>query len=115
MATILLIDDQPEILNNIAQILAFEGFSVLMATEGAEGAHLAQQQHPDLILCDMMMKGMNGRQLYQLLKSNAETAHIPFIFLTGGVNEGMVRGQHYLIKPVGVSELLQTVKEAIGR
>ncbi len=82
MKVILLIEDTLPILENLAEFLKMEGYDVLSARSGAEGLRLAQQRLPHLIICDVLMPGMNGHEVLRKLLENEETMHIPFIFST---------------------------------
>jgi two-component system, OmpR family, alkaline phosphatase synthesis response regulator PhoP len=110
MTTVLLIDDQHAILEDFAQILTFEGFDVLKANNGVLGAQLAQQHHPDVILCDMNMPGISGQVVRQLLLSHQDTAHIPFAFLTANKVYSSPDGEVYLVKPITSQDLVRAVK-----
>ncbi|HID99437.1 MAG TPA: response regulator [Thiotrichaceae bacterium] len=80
--TLLIIDDIP---NNVKVLRAFlnrVGFNVLIAEEGEEGIQVTEHTHPDLILLDIMMPGMDGFEVCQRLKSQDSTKDIPIIFMT---------------------------------
>jgi DNA-binding response OmpR family regulator len=116
--TILVVDDEPVLLDSLADILQLEGFSVLKASNGLEALDLLQDQTPHLILTDIMMPGMNGYQLYQRVRKNPEWLWIPFIFLTAkGEAEDIRFGKElgaddYLMKPILPEDLVAAV---IGR
>jgi len=80
--TILLIEDTDEMRENISEILQLAHYKVSTAMNGKEGVKLAQQTHPDLILCDVMMPELDGYGVVHILKSDPDTADIPFVFLT---------------------------------
>lgn len=63
--TVLVIDDEPAVITAISHTLTREGYQVIAANEGARGLELAEERSPDLILCDYMMPGMNGVQVFQ--------------------------------------------------
>jgi len=115
MAKILLIEDDPVVQTLILKILRAEGFEAIAAVDGYEGMAVVQQQHPDLILCDVMMPLCDGYEVLQQLNQNPNTAGIPFIFLTSKSAEtdrrqGMNLGaDDYLSKPFRREELLRAI------
>ena len=115
MPKILIIEDEAALREEILDILSCEGFSVAVAENGKAGLELAQVQHPDLILCDVMMPLLNGYELLEALRQNLETATIPFIFLTAkGSHENIRQGMNlgaddYLIKPFSIEDLLNAI------
>ena len=82
MKKILLIEDNPEIRENTAEILLLANYEVLEAGNGRAGVDLARKEHPDLIICDIMMPQLDGYGVLHLLSKDPATASIPFIFLT---------------------------------
>ena len=82
MKTILLIEDNPDMRDNTTEILELAHYNVLAAENGKKGIKLAQEQQPDLIICDIMMPELDGYGVLHLLSKESETASIPFIFLT---------------------------------
>ncbi|HLE48858.1 MAG TPA: response regulator [Patescibacteria group bacterium] len=82
MPKVLLIEDDPLVVRMYQKILTFEGFQVESAPDGREGVMKAKEVKPDLIFCDVMMPKMNGIEVLELLKSDAETKEIPVIMLT---------------------------------
>ena len=121
MTTILLIEDEEAIRNNIAEILGYEGYTVLTAENGAAGIDLARSTLPDLILCDVMMPIMDGYGVLATLREQPSTSNIPFIFLTArgdwtSVREGMALGaDDYLIKPHTTGELLDAINTRLQK
>jgi CheY-like chemotaxis protein len=114
MTTILLIDDQAEYLANVVQMLNFEGFEVLVGKGGSEGVLLAKHHHPDLILCDMLMPGLDGHEVQRLLQEDEATAHIPLVFLTGSVDKTTPGSNRSLMKPFTIADLLHIIHEVVG-
>lgn len=80
--SILIIEDNNDIRESAAEILELTGYRVLQAQHGKAGVELALQNHPDLILCDIMMPELDGYEVLFMLNKNEATAAIPFIFLT---------------------------------
>ena len=91
MKRILIIEDEPEMLRNLAMILRLEGYQPLTAENGRAGVLLAQTQKPDVILCDVMMPELDGHGVLAALRSDPDTRTIPFIFLTArGATSGLL-------------------------
>ena len=118
MYSIVVIDDEPSYINMMEVIFQQEGFSVRSALDAQSGIAMLREKRPDLILCDIMMPGMDGHSVLDTLKSDNTLADIPFIFVTAmadhaNVRRGMSSGaDDYLPKPFSVDELLAAV---IGR
>jgi DNA-binding NarL/FixJ family response regulator len=121
MKTILVIEDQPVMRHKTVTILKMEGYDVLEAADGKEGIHLAQEELPDLILCDIMMPECDGYEVLQAVRVNRATATTPFIFLTAkgekpDVRAGMNLGaDDYLVKPTPRAELLEALEARFER
>ncbi len=121
MTTILIIEDDEQTRENLRTILEMEGFRALAATNGVEGVETARRENPDLILCDVMMPGLDGHGVLRELRADAGTAAIPFIFLTArgerkDLRMGMELGaDDYLTKPASVDELLRAVRTRLER
>jgi len=118
---ILIIEDEEYLCDNIAAILEFEGFELLTALNGMQGIALARRHRPDLIICDIMMPGIDGYEVLQTLRSDPVTSTIPFIFLTAKagreqLRQGMVLGaDDYLTKPFNPEELIASVNARLER
>lgn len=112
---ILIIDDDEAIRTRLQDILQYEGFIVLTAENGLAGFQLAQQELPDLIICDILMPELNGFGVLLKLRQIPSTATVPFIFLTGQTTQhdmrsGMELGaDDYLTKPVQINSLLSSI------
>ncbi|MBX7208796.1 MAG: response regulator transcription factor [Verrucomicrobiaceae bacterium] len=121
MKTILVIEDQPDMRENIAIILEMEGFAVLAAENGRAGIGLAREDKPDLILCDVMMPEMDGYEVLRELRRDRTISGTPFIFLTArgekrDQRDGMNLGaDDYLTKPVTRADLLGAVRSRLCR
>lgn len=121
MKTILIIEDNTDIRESTAEILELAGFTVFQAENGKQGVDLAYQHKPDLILCDIMMPELDGYGVLYLLGKNAETASIPFIFLTAKAErvdfrKGMEMGaDDYLTKPFDDIELLNAIESRLEK
>ena len=119
MKKVLVIEDNEDIRENIVEILELNAYQVLSAEDGRKGLDMARSQSPDLIVCDLMMPGLNGFEVLEHLKSAAGTSGIPFVFLTASVERvsvemGMNLGAcAYLRKPFESDDLLHTIAEAL--
>ncbi len=120
LATVLIVDDSPTETTIFRNALIKAGFRVETAVNGEEGVEAAQRLHPDLILMDVIMPGLNGFQATRMLKRDPATAQIPVIVVTTksqqtdrawGLRQGAV---DYLVKPVDPKELVARVKVALG-
>ena len=116
MKKILVIEDNEEVRENIAEILELSEFEVIQAADGKEGVVKALRQSPDLIICDIMMPELDGYGVLHLLSKHKETYGIPFIFLTaksekGDFRKGMELGaDDYITKPFDGTDLLNAVE-----
>lgn len=119
--TILVIDDTPDILKVLKRQLEHWGFRALVASSGEEGLAMAQAEHPDLILLDILMPRMKGREACTRLKANPATAGIPVIFLTAlgladHIKAGLDLGaEDYIIKPFKSADLKERIKICLLR
>lgn len=115
MKKILVVEDEKSIRESLLDLLRVEGFHATGAANGYIGVQLAQQQVPDLILCDVTMPQLDGYQVLTSLRQHAETAAIPFIFLTArGSREDFRQGMElgaddFLAKPCTADELLAAI------
>ena len=82
MTTILVIDDNEALREDIADFLKMEGFTVIQAADGAEGVQMIQESAPDLVLCDVHMPEMDGFEVLSEVRSLPGYARLPFLFLT---------------------------------
>ena len=118
---ILFVDDEAALRKVMSRRLERLGFDVLTAESGEEGLRLARERHPDLILLDIMMPTMKGRDVCARLKADPATAAIPVIFLTAlgladHVKAGMDAGaEDYLVKPVDSAALKERIMICLAR
>jgi len=119
--TILLIEDNEEMSENITSILKLAHYQVIRAANGKEGVALAQKEHPDLILCDIMMPELDGYGVLHILNGDPETAQIPFIFLTAKAEKSDLRAgmnlgaDDYITKPFSPRVLISRVRAVLRR
>ncbi len=116
MKSVLVIDDNADIRENTAEILELAGYKTFTAENGKKGVEAAQREKPDVIVCDIMMPELDGYGVLHLLRKNADTEHIPFVFLTakterGDFRKGMEMGaDDYITKPFEDIELLNAIE-----
>lgn len=121
MKKILLIEDNLEVRENIAELLELANYTVNTAQNGKEGVKLAKELLPDLIICDIMMPELDGYGVLQLLSRNPSTNAIPFIFLTAKTEKsdfrkGMNLGaDDYLTKPFEEIDLINAIESRLNR
>ena len=122
MSRILVVEDEPENRLFIGLMLRTEGFEVSEAEDGPTALQmLGDGQHPDLILLDVMMPGLNGWQVFERLRQNPEWHGIPVVMLTAlaqraDVERAVARGvDGYLTKPFEPADLIHTIEETLQR
>jgi len=121
MKTILLIDDEENLLLGLKAVMIKAGYTVYAASRGQDGLSLAKEHQPDVIVCDVMMPPPNGFQLKKMMADDPKTDSIPFIFLTARTFDqdkiaGLTLGaDDYITKPFNVDELLARVKAVLRR
>lgn len=116
MKVVLIIEDEIELLEEIGDVLRFEGFQVLKASTGEEGLEQARNKKPDIILCDVVMPGMSGLEVLAKIKQEEDTSLTPFIFITAkserlSMRRAMDMGaDDYIVKPFSRHELINSVR-----
>lgn len=121
MKKILIIEDNPDVRDNLAEILTLSGYEALIAENGKVGAAMAQTELPDLILCDIMMPELDGYGVLHILSRQSATSDIPFIFLTAKAEKedfrkGMSLGaDDYITKPFDDVVLLETIEKRLKK
>ncbi len=118
---ILIVEDEPGMIELLSVALEDEGFLISIANNGQEGLTKVDTEDPDLIISDVMMPDMNGYEFCEQLRQNPKTASIPFIFLTAKKDvSDRVRGLNlgaddYISKPFHVVEVVARIKTLMMR
>jgi DNA-binding response OmpR family regulator len=119
MARILVVDDEPDILELARVILKSKGYEVITANDGQEALEKVSVSKPDLIILDILMPRMNGFEVCKKLKSDQETASIPILMFTvlgrdKDREQGLKAGaDDYLVKPFSAEELINIIKNRL--
>src|SRR5512141_1242541 len=118
---ILCVEDEPEMIDLMRLILGRRGFEVKGASGGREGLKMIRQEMPDLVLLDLMRPDMDGWEVYQQMKADEATRHIPVIVVTAKAQSiDKVLGLHiakvddYIAKPFSPQELLSSVEKTLN-
>ena len=119
MKTILVIEDNNDILENLTEYLEMEGYKILPANNGKRGVELAREFIPDLIICDVLMREMDGFEVLHSILDTSKTYEIPFIFSTS-LSEKIDRTEalrlgadDYIVKPFDMELLMKMAKACI--
>jgi len=121
MKRVLVIDDDPAILDNVLDLFEAEGFDVVGASDPKIGLAEALARPPDLIICDIGMPVMDGYQILEAVRDYPATAGVPFIFLTARAERSAMRrgmnlgADDYLTKPFSLEELLKAARTRLDR
>ena len=119
--SIVIVEDEPDILEVLSYNLRREGFYVSTSDDGAEGLKLIQDTKPDLVLLDLMLPNIDGLDICRTMKSDQTTTHIPIIMVTAKSEESDVvlglglGADDYVIKPFSPKELVARVKVVLRR
>lgn len=120
MKTILIADDEPDVLKVLRFRLTKRGYNVLTAVNGKEALDLAREKRPDLLIVDYRMPVMDGEELCRKLKDDDELKRIPVIFITAAAESisdqqwNSIPADDYIIKPFEPEDLLEKVRRFAG-
>ena len=116
---ILIVDDEKDVLTVLEKGLTAEGYSVITASSGNDAIVLAKSRHPDLIILDVLMPGMDGGEVARKLKGMPETKDIPVVFLTGmlpgraGKDFRMVADHVLFDKPYEILKVINVIENIL--
>lgn len=120
--TIVYVEDEPEMIDLVRLILGRKGYQVFGAIGGQEGLDLIREKLPDLVLLDLMMPDIEGWDVYQQIRADQVTEHIPVIVVTAKAqNIDKVLGLHiakvddYISKPFSPQELLDSIQRVFAK
>jgi DNA-binding response OmpR family regulator len=119
--TILVVDDERDIVDLIAYNLEKENFSVIKAHEGEIALELAKTKRPDLIVLDLMLPGMKGIEVCKLIRGNLELESLPIIMITAGMHDSEkilgleIGADDFITKPFNVRELIARIRAILRR
>lgn len=118
---VVVVEDDPEMINLVKLILKKEGFDVTGAMGGRDGLEAIEQGNPDLVLLDLMMPDIDGWEVYQAMKANDTMKNIPVIIITAKAQSiDKVLGLHiakvddYITKPFSPGELVASVRKVLA-
>jgi DNA-binding response OmpR family regulator len=118
---VLVVDDERDIVDLLKYNLSKNGYQPLVAGDGAEALEIAQREHPDLIVLDLMLPGLSGTEVARRLKADPQTANIPIVMLTAKGEEtdivvGLTLGaDDYVTKPFSIKVLLARLTSVLRR
>jgi Response regulators consisting of a CheY-like receiver domain and a winged-helix DNA-binding domain len=117
---IMVVDDEPDVVDLVKLVLESDGFDVVTAYSGKEALEKIDKDLPDLVLLDIMMPGMDGWEVYSRIRANPKTKDVPVAMLTAKsqsidkmIGLHVVKVDDYITKPFGRSELLERVKRIL--
>ena len=117
--TILIVDDEPNIVVPLQFLMEKNGYQALVAQSGEEALEAVSKYSPDLVLLDIMLPGIDGFEVCEIVKLNPEWKHIKIIFLTAkgrdvDIAKGMVLGaDEYIAKPFSNKQIVESVKKLL--
>ncbi len=116
---VLVVDDDPDILEALSEILEAEGFEIRRARNGKEALERLEPDPPQLILLDLMMPVMDGWEFAQRMRQKPNVANIPLIVLSADRNVGSkatdIGAVGHLAKPFELNDLLDMVRRSLGQ
>lgn len=110
MRRVLVVDDESSMRFLLRMVFEAEGFEVVEAHHGAAALKLVEEEQPDLVVTDLMMPVMNGRELIERLRADAETAEIPILVVSANANIAVAGADAALSKPLDIDALLATAR-----
>ena len=119
-ALILIVEDNPRDLKLVREVLQANGFQTLGAAAGEAGIELAREREPALILMDIQLPQMSGREAAKILKADSKTQHIAIVALTASAMKGdrealLAEGfDGYIAKPINIKEIAEIVRSYLA-
>ena len=117
---IMIVDDEPDILFTVGQMLEISGYEVIKAVNGDDCLKKLNEIRPDLVLLDIMMPGMNGWDVAAKIKENPKWSDIPIVFVTAkgdamSIGMGNMAAEDYITKPFDIMDLKSRVEKVLSR
>ncbi len=118
---VVVIEDEPEMRRNIVRLLRLEGYDPAEASTGEAGLSLVRERRPDLVICDVMMPGIDGHEVLRAVRADPQLKSVPLIFLTARADKTDLRGgmnlgaDDYITKPFSNEDLLAAVAARLQR
>jgi DNA-binding response OmpR family regulator len=118
---ILIVDDEPDLVQTLQDRLEMNGYIIVTASNGKEGLEKAAQEKPDIILLDVIMPIMDGLEMLEALRKHPEVKNCAVIMLTArSQRQDIVRAktcgiEDYTVKPFDLSELIEKIENVLGR
>ena len=117
---IMVVDDEPDILITVGQMLEISGYEVIKATDGKDCLNKLNQVIPDLVLLDIMMPETSGWDVAAKIKENPKWKHIPIVFLTAkgdtlSIGMGNMASEDYIVKPFDINDLKIRVEKVLNK
>ncbi|MDF2760148.1 MAG: hypothetical protein K0S99_2782 [Thermomicrobiales bacterium] len=117
LKTVLVVDDEPVLRAIVREILDEEGYAVIEAADGRVALEIMESARPDLVLMDVMMPGVDGREAYRQLRSHPEHRDVPVIMMSAAIQphglDPTIAG--FMAKPFDLNQLVELVARLIGR
>ncbi len=116
---VLVVDDEPDVVEILSYNLSRENYLIYKAYNGSDGVRVAHEVHPDLVIMDIRMPGINGIEACRQMKQDVETKSIPVLFLTADADEYTTMnaieagGDHFITKPIRPQILMGMIAELI--
>ncbi len=114
MRRLLVVEDDPDVRDALAECLADSGFAVTTASDGAAGLECLRAQRIDLVLLDLVMPGMDGQRFMAELRKLPHAANVPVIVTTGVTTARVPGAEARLDKPFDIEALLSAVRSCLG-
>lgn len=121
MFKVIVVEDEPIMRSELGQLLEFEGYEVVTASDGREGIEHIRATKPDIVLCDIGLPEVDGYGVLEWVRSDYEDANVPFVFLTAfrfELNRSIAEKlscSAYLTKPFDIDELLNTLEKLLNK
>ncbi len=117
---IMIVDDEPDILFTVGQMLEMSGYEVIKAVDGPDCLKKLGEMRPDLVLLDIMMPGMSGWDVAAKIKENPQWSNIPIVFVTAkgdamSVGMGSMAAEDYITKPFDIMDLKTRVERVLSK